>query len=239
MQIDRLFDAGGEEDGIDDEVTNPHMQILREQLAEHVRRSTRISGGPCSAALVDRGSVNHYLGSATACNSPIMRTLHDLLKMNRYFEFRSRLGHAELFGHISEFHGLNFRAILAVLEGSPHAVDYLDMAEAAARSPYERAMIAENRAAYDLLCGNPIEAAERCLVALDHICQTEGLWNNLIIALYRLGEVETVDATLRSFMRLDPECSRRLVGLLSSEPDLQEVRARPAFKELLRGRTIG
>jgi hypothetical protein len=235
MQLYPRYDAGGDEDGTNDEVTNPRVRILREQLAEHVRMSTCFAAG----AMVGASSANHYLGSTAARNSPVMRTLHDLLKASRYSEFRDQLGRAELFGDISEFHGLNFRAILAVLEGSEHAADYLDMAEAAARSPYERAVVAENRAARDLLCGNPMEAAERCLTTLDHICQTEGLWNNLIVALYRLGEVETVDATLRSFMQLNPECSKRLVGLLSSEPDLQEVRARPAFKELVRSRATG
>ena len=163
----------------------------------------------------------------------MMQTLHALLQSRKYEEFRDELARAEIAEEISEFHGLNFHAILAVVEGSEFAGDYLEMAEAVASSPYELAVIAENRAAYDLLQGNPVAAAENCLTTLDRVYQTEGLWNNLLIALYRLGEVETIDATLRSFTKLDDECTARLVKLLSAEPDLRDVRVRPAFRELL------
>jgi hypothetical protein len=60
------------------------------------------------------------------------------------------------------------------------------------------------------------------------------LWIQLLIALYRLGEVDILDATLRSFTRLSEKHTIRLVALLSSEPALRAVRARPAYRQLLR-----
>lgn len=160
------------------------------------------------------------------------------LKTYQYEKFRDELARGEIAGEISEFYALYARAILAMIEGSEDASDYLEMAEAVAATPYELAVVAESLAAYDLLQGNPFAAAERCVATLDHVCQTEGLWSNLLIALYRLGEVETIDATLRSFAQLNEECADRLVGLLSSDPDLRDVRARPAFRELLDKRAL-
>ncbi|HEX8111253.1 MAG TPA: hypothetical protein VF516_26170 [Kofleriaceae bacterium] len=159
--------------------------------------------------------------------------LHLYLKTSRHAELRRELARAELGGEISEFYALSFQAVLAMAEGSELAADYLEMAEAVASSPYERAIIAEDRAAYDLLHDNPSAAAERCLATLDHVHQTEGLWVSLLIALYRLGKVDTIDATLRRLTRLDGECTMRIVGLLSTDPDLGGVRARPSCKQLL------
>jgi len=166
-----------------------------------------------------------------------MQRLQALLRERRHDVFRNELTRAEIASEISEFCVLNYRAILAIVEGSEFATDYLEMAESVASSPYELAVIAENKAAYDLLQGNPVAAAEHCLATLDHVYQTEGLWNNLLIALYRLGKVEMIDATLRSFTKLNDECAARLVRLLSSEPDLCDVRVRPAFREFLDRRT--
>jgi len=162
-----------------------------------------------------------------------MQRLHSLLTTQEYGGLHDELARAELAGEISEFCALNFQAVLAVVEGSELASNYLEMAEAVASSPYELAVIAETLAAYELLQGNPLAAAERCLLALDHVCQTEGLWSNLLIALYRLGEVDTIDAALRCFTQLDEEYTARLVGLLASDPQLRDVRARPAFRALL------
>src|ERR1041384_2604142 len=153
--------------------------------------------------------------------------------MRQYDEFRVELARAELAHEISEFYALSFQAILAVTEGAEFARDYLEMAEAVASSPYELAIVAEGRAAYDLLRGNPFAAAERCLATLEHVHQTEGLWIKLLIALCRLGDTETIDATLRKFAELNDECTARLVGLLSSEPGLRDIHARPAFQQLL------
>ena len=122
---------------------------------------------------------------------------------------------------------------MAVVEGSEFASDYLEMAETVASSPYELAVLAESLAAHDLLQGKPLAAAERCLITLDQVCQTEGLWINLLIALYRLGDMGTIDATLQSFAQLNDEYTVRLVRLLSSEPDLREVCLRPAFRLLM------
>jgi hypothetical protein len=169
----------------------------------------------------------------------IRHRLQGHLEARRYDEFRGEVARAELAGDISEFYALSFQAVLAMAEGSELASEYLEMAEAVASSPYELAIIAEDRAAYDLLQGDPFAAAERCLATLDHVHQTEGLWVNLLIALYRLGKVDTIDATLRRLTRLDGECTARILGLLSTDPDLRDVRARPAFKQLLERRAAG
>jgi hypothetical protein len=159
--------------------------------------------------------------------------LHLYLKTNRHAELRHELARAELTGEISEFHALSFQAVLAMAEGSDLAADYLEMAEAIASTPYERAIIAEDRAAYDLLHDNPSAAAARCLATLDQVHQTAGLWVHLLVALYRLGKVDTLDAALWRLTRLDGECTTRIVGRLSTDPDLHGVRARPAFQQLL------
>jgi len=69
--------------------------------------------------------------------------------------------------------------------------------------------------------------------------QTEGLWIKLLVALHRLGEVETIDATLRGFARLHHEETAHLVRLLASEPELHAVRARAACRPLLDRRAAG
>jgi hypothetical protein len=248
------WDPNAGEIVFNDDVTQACVRHLDERLTERVDTSSPLSDGVFSADIPrvsrDGGvnhapvlgrvplvrwdeSMNHHLGSPGTRSSSKMQSLDALLKARRYEEFRDELVRAEIAGQISEFYALNFQAILAVVEGSEFASDYLEMAAAVASSPYELAVIAENHAAYDLLQGNPLAAAEHCLAILDHVYQTEGLWNNLLIALYRLGEVDTIDATLRSFAKLDDDCTARLVGLLSTEPDLHGVRARPAFKELL------
>ena len=257
MQPYRPCDQNVWEAPCNDELTRARVHQLTERLTKRVRASPFVEGVPPDEVprvrwrdhanpdpALDRGSsirwddcANHYLGSPTARSSSTMQRLHSLLKTRKYEEFRGELARAEMTGEISEFYVLNSQAILAVVEGSEFASEYLEMAEAVASSPYELAVIAENRAAYDLLQGNPLAAAEHCLATLEHVYQTEGLWNNLLIALHRLGDVATIDATLRSFTLLNDECAARLVGVLSSEPDLHEVRVRPAFKELLNKRS--
>lgn len=194
-----------------------------ERLSERLRRS---------APLRDDNADRHQ----RRCDPRSFLTrqrLHLYLRTHRHAEFRHELARAELAGEISEFYALSFQAVLAMAEGSELAAEYLEMAEAVASSPYERAIIAEDRAAYDLLHDNPSAAAARCLATLDQVHQTEGLWVSLLIALYRLGKVATVDATLQRLTRLDGECTTRIVGRLSTDPDLHGVRARPAFQQLL------
>jgi hypothetical protein len=74
--------------------------------------------------------------------------LHELLTAGAYEPLRDALVHAELAGEISELHALNFHAMLAAIERSECARDYLEMAEAAAQTPSERAMVAETWATY-------------------------------------------------------------------------------------------
>ena len=260
MQPSSLYESSTGKDVFDDEATLARVRTCKERLTERLRASslvperrpsqeaTRVRPGNRAShpPALDRiplvrwdDSANHYLGSNNARSSTTSQRLHEFLKTRRYEEFRDELARAELAQELSEFHALNFQAILAVIEGSEFASDYLEMAEAVAASPYERAVIAENRAAHDLLRGNPVAAAEHCLATLDRVYQTEGLWNNLLIALYRLGDMETIDATLQRFTQLDDDCTARLVRLLSSEPDLHDIRARPAFRDLLNKQAAG
>lgn len=192
-----------------------------------------LSHPPCGRHAEGDPAGDKEIGSSAASSFMAMSRLGLLLKTRRYEEFREELARAEIAEEITEFHALNFQAILAMVEGSEHASDYLEMAEAVAASLCERAVLAESQAAHDLLHGNPFAAAERCLAAIDHVCQTEKLWCNLLIALNRLGEVKTIDAMLRSLARLDGECTARLMRLLLSESDLHDIRTRLAFKELL------
>jgi len=161
------------------------------------------------------------------------------LRERRHREVCDELARAELAGEISELHALILQSLLAMLEGSELAGDYLEMAEAVASSPCELAIVAEHKATHDLLQGDPFAAAERCLATLDLIYQTEGLWNHLLVALDRLGELEAIDATLRGFARLDDECVARLVQWLLAEPHLRGIRCRAAFRELLKRRAVG
>jgi len=173
------------------------------------------------------------IGAWSTLHPETMSKFHVLLRQRRYQEFREELARTELAEEISEFYVLNFHGLLAIVEGSEFASDYLEMAEAMASSPYETAILAESLAAHDLLRGNPLAAAERCLAILDHICQTEDLRINLLIALYRLGDMWTIDATLQNLAQLDDEYAARLVRALSSEPDLCEMCSRPAFRQLM------
>jgi hypothetical protein len=177
--------------------------------------------------------VNHGGRWRTSRCSSQVQALRLLLAAGRSEACRDELARAELAGEISEFHALSLHTSLAIAERSELASDYLEMAEAVAASPYEHALLAEHRAAYDLLHDDPLRAAQRCLATLDHGCQTEGLWIKLLVALHRLGQVETIDAALRGFDRLSRECTSRLVSLLSSEPELGDIRTRPACRQLL------
>ena len=66
-------------------------------------------------------------------------------------QLERRLARAELDGEISEFCSLSLRSVVAMLEGSEFAADYLGMAEAVAVSPHERAFVTSTRLLYDLL----------------------------------------------------------------------------------------
>jgi hypothetical protein len=237
--------------GNDEKLNAPRAAHLMERLTERLWRSDRAPRGaitpPCTRS-PDRDpppppTPDRDTDRRARPRDPrsflTRQRLHMYLKDHRHAEFRHELARAELAGEISEFYALSFQAVLAMAEGSELAAEYLEMAEAVASSPYEQAVIAEDRAAYDLLHDNPSAAAERCVATLDRVHQTEGLWVNLLIALYRLGKVETVDAALRRLTRLDGECTTRIVGLLSTDPDLRDVRARPAFQQLLNQHAAG
>ena len=121
------------------------------------------------------------LSSITSTNTqtkhhPIaMQRLHILLNERRFFELREELASAEIAGEISEFCALTGQAILAVVEKSGFANDYLEMAEAVASSPYELTIIAESLAIYDSPQEKPSTAAERCLAILDRIFRLRAL----------------------------------------------------------------
>lgn len=144
----------------------------------HASRGDR---GPCSAQRVS-----------------LTRKLHGLLESSQYDEYRSELARAEVEGELCEFYALSYHAILAMTEGSDLASDYLEMAEAAASSPYELVVAAENWTTYDLLEDTPRAASERCLATLDHLDRNEHLWRDLLMAVCRLGNIGSIETTLRS-----------------------------------------
>jgi hypothetical protein len=162
--------------------------------------------------------------------------LRALLDTRRYDELRDALTRAELADELTELDVLTLRASLAIAERSDSARDYLEMAEAVAATPEDRAMVAEHRAAHDLATGDLRGAADRCVAALDHGHQTEGLWIKLLLALDGLGEVATIDAVLDGLGRLGRAATDRLAALVSAEPGLAEVMARAACRSRLDGR---
>jgi len=157
----------------------------------------------------------------------------ELLGEGRLDELHAAVIRAELAGELSELQALTWQATLALCEHSVLALDYLEMAEAIAVSEHERAMVAEHLAIYDLVSGDPRGAAERCLAALAHGRQTEGLWLNLLVALAGMGELDALDAVLRCLARLERNCTALLVERMCAEPALDAVCARPAFRPLL------
>lgn len=146
-------------------------------------------------------SLHSSRGGPGPCNAQrvsLTRKLHELLESSQYDAYRSELTRAEVDGELSEFYALSYQAILAMTEGSEFASDYLEMAEAAASSPYELVVAAENWTTYDLLEDTPRAAIERCLATLDHLDQNEHLWRDLLMAVCRLGDIESIETTLRS-----------------------------------------
>ncbi len=145
--------------------------------------------------------VRSFRGGPGPCNAQrvsLTRKLHDLLESSQYDAYRSELARAEVDGELSEFYALSYQAILAMTEGSELASDYLEMAEAAAASPYELVVAAENRTTYDLLEDTPRAAIERCLATLDNLDQNEHLWRDLLMAVCRLGDIDSIETTLRN-----------------------------------------
>ena len=133
-----VYESNAGKDIFDDEVTQARVRTCKERLTERLNVSFLVP---------ERGhSANHHLGSQGARSCTMMQRLHGLLKARRYEELSAELARAELAQELSEFHALNFQAILSAIEGSEFASDYLEMAEAVASSPYERAVIAEHRA---------------------------------------------------------------------------------------------
>jgi hypothetical protein len=104
-----------------------------------------------------------------------MQRLHILLTEHRFLEFREELESAEMAGEISEFCAFICHALLAIVEGSEFANDYLEMAEAVVSSPYEMTIIAESLATYDSSQGTPSTPTERCLAVLDHTFRLKSL----------------------------------------------------------------
>jgi hypothetical protein len=162
-----------------------------------------------------------------------MQRLHDLLARAEYTQFRRVLAHAELSNLLSQVYVLSFHALLAIIEGSDLARDYLEMAEAVARSPRERATLAESWATYELRRDNPAAAAQRCLSTLANVWQTEELWITLLVALDRMGDTAMIDATLRCFAVAEDATWARLVHSVSARAGLREVRKRSAYRDFV------
>src|SRR5215510_2831701 len=161
-----------------DEATRCRVRDLNERLTEHLRASTFLLGAASEEILHARwndrvcgsslsggssfvrwnDSAEQYLGSPGGVGSAIVQRLHILMKMRRYQDVHDELARAEISGKLSEFFVLNYRAILAVAVGEEYGAEYFAMAHAVASSPYERAVVAENLATYEMLQGNPFAA---------------------------------------------------------------------------------
>jgi hypothetical protein len=142
-------------------------------------------------------------GSCGAQRISILQRLYEFLSASRYDEFRDGLARAESEGELPEFYALSFHALLAMSERSELASDYLEMAEAVASSPYEKVIVAENRITYEVMQDSPRAAAERCRATLAHLQHNEHLWKDLLSALCRLGNMESIEATLRGLTEQD------------------------------------
>ncbi len=83
-----------------------------------------------------------------------------------YREFRAALTRAEAVGALSEFHALCFQGVLAMAEGSDFAHDYLEMADAVAVSPQERAVVVGLRTAYEQMASTQAGGSPWCMARL-------------------------------------------------------------------------
>lgn len=162
------------------------------------------------------------------------RRLRALIRQGQFQRCRHELAHAELAGRVTEFQALSLHARLAIAEKAGPACDYLEMAEAVASTTTERATIAELRASHQLLAGEPERAVEYCLAALDRGDETIELWIPLLIALARLGDLDSVDAALHSLTQLDGAGAVGLARALAAEPELRGVLDRVAALPLRR-----
>jgi hypothetical protein len=108
------------------------MQVSTCQLHEsnHGERRYNLVANGCGLCLV-----------AASC-AP-----HERRNSLNYNALHGEVARVELRGEISEFHALNLRAILAIMEGSEFASDYLEMAESVASSDRERTIVASTRTA--------------------------------------------------------------------------------------------
>lgn len=130
-------------------------------------------------------------GAWCLCFVTALSALQDSFHDTNHKDLQSCLAQAEVDGEISEFCALSIQAILEMAQRSEFATDYLDMAEAAASSAHERAIIAEARMAHDWLQTNSASAIEPIRASLVRDSTTARLWNKLLIALRRVGEMRS------------------------------------------------
>lgn len=128
------------------------------------------------------------LSSWSLCVIAALRTLPSPACSPRYRGLHEYLARAERDGELSEFYALMIQAILAMSDESEFAIDYLEMAEAVAETAHEHAIVAETRLAHDWLQVHRAASAKYIHATLVHDCKAMELWNNLLVALCRLGE---------------------------------------------------
>lgn len=135
-------------------------------------------------------------GGGAWCLSVIaaLRALRGPFGGMKYEQLHRCLRRAELGGDLSEFCAVSLHAILEMSEQSDFAIDYLEMAEAVAVSPYERAIASETRMAYDWLKASPPSVLDGVAATLAHDGHTAMLWNRLVVALSCLGEPTVIAA---------------------------------------------
>lgn len=134
------------------------------------------------------GASNPPLRTWSLCVVAALRTLHEPAGSATHRGLHTYLTRAECDGELSELSALLIQALLAMSEESEFAVDYLDMADAVATTELERTIVAETRAARDWLVSHPAASPARIQATLVRDCEAMRLWNQLLVALCRLGD---------------------------------------------------
>lgn len=127
-------------------------------------------------------------GFCSLCIAQSLRVFQELPESDQHVMY-DHLSELEITGEISEFSALCLHAVLASSAAGEVASEYLEMAEAVASSPDERAIGADIRAAFDWLQANPSSTTESVQTILVQRCHASALWNELTLALCQLWDV--------------------------------------------------
>lgn len=144
----------------------------------------------CESSVGDRG-LSPAIGAWILCIVAGLRALRTSACSARYSALYRALARAEIAGEISEFYALTMQAIFAIAEDNSFAIDYLAMADAVAETSHEHEIAGEARGTYEWLLDNPAVTTPCMQTARTQSGETMALWNEVVVALCRLGEGET------------------------------------------------